>query len=111
MSTPSVTLRLGESRLFTMDFSALLARGETVASVNSVAKDLTTSPDLVMGVPAGGGVLAQVRLSGGLQDTRYKITMYVTTSGGNTVEGEGYLQCRGPLSFAITPPAGGMAAG
>lgn len=110
MAIPSVTLRLGESRLCTMDFSALLARGETLSSVTSVAVDLTTVPALVVGAPSCSGVLAQFRISGGLQDRKYKITVYCVTSAGNTIEGEGYLQCRGPLSFTVTPAAGGVGA-
>lgn len=108
MAIPTVTLKLGESRLFSMDFSALLSRGETVTGVNSVVVDQTTTPPLVVGTPAYSGVFAQFRLSGGLQDTRYKLTVLVTTSGSNTLEGEGYLQCRGPLSLNITPGAGGI---
>ena len=91
-----------------MDFSALLARGETITAVNSVSVDLTTSPPILIGTAVASGGLVQFRVGGGLQDSRYKFTVFVTTSAGNTLDGEGYLQCRGPSSFTITPGVGGM---
>ncbi len=91
-----------------MDFSALLARGETITTVNSVTADLTTSPPILIGTAAASGGLVQFRVGGGLQDSRYKFTVFVTTSAGNTLDGEGFLQCMGPSSFSITPGAGGI---
>lgn len=110
MAISSVTLLLGESRLCTMDFSALLARGETITAVASVSADLHTTPALLIGVATFSAGLVQFRVGGGLQDSRYKLTVFVTTSAGNTLDGEGYLQCRGPSSFVITPGAGGVGA-
>lgn len=75
-----------------MDFSALLASGETITSVVSVVKDKTTAPDLVIGAPAFSGSVAQFRLSVGKADTKYKVTVIVGTSAGNTLEGEGIVQ-------------------
>lgn len=90
MSVPSLIKQPSESRLFAMDFSANLAAGESLASVVSVTVDkagLTiTDP------PTYGGTKAQQRISGGTAETRYKVTFVVTTSAGNTLEGEGILQ-------------------
>lgn len=84
-----------ESRLFSMDFAALLARGETVSSVSSVSITPTTSSPLsTSGAAAVSGTSAQQRLTGGLAGTRYKVTFVVVTSLSNTLEGEGYLHVK-----------------
>lgn len=75
-----------------MDFSALMGPSETIASVTSVAKDKTTSPDLTIGSAVFSGQIAQFRLSAGKADTKYKVTCIVLTSDGNTLEGEGIVQ-------------------
>lgn len=93
MSTPSVKKQPSESRLYSMDFSALLAKGETVVSVTSVTITPTTSSPLtVSGVPTASGVLAQFRLIDGLTGQRYKLDVIVTTSSGNILEGDGLVQ-------------------
>lgn len=106
---PSVTLKTGESRLYSMDFAALLARGETITGVTSVQPDLVTAPPLVIGSAVYSGTLVQFRISGGRTDTRYLITVLATTSSSNTIEGQGYLQCRGPQNYTITPVKGSLA--
>lgn len=103
MSVPSITLNTGESRLCTMDFAALLARGETVTSVVRVDAIPSTAPPLSIGSAVYSGTIAQFRVAGYVSDTRYKITVFVTTSSGNTLKGEGFLQCSGPLNYSITP--------
>jgi hypothetical protein len=75
-----------------MDFSALLARGETLASVTSA---VATPAGLTLSGPATvSGVLAQQRILGGTTNVEYKVTFVVLTSAGNILEGEGYLQVK-----------------
>ena len=79
--------------MFTMEFAALLAAGETISSVSSAVVDLVTSPILTVGAPAASGSQVTVRLSGGVTNNVYKLTVIVVTSAGNTLEGEGLVQC------------------
>lgn len=93
MSIPSVVKQPSESRLYSMDLSALMGPGESIASIVSVTKDKVTSPDLVIGPAVFSGSVAQFRLSGGKANTKYKVTVIVTTTpGANTLEGEGLIQ-------------------
>lgn len=93
MSTPTVRKQPGDSRLYSMVFSALLARGETVTGVDSVAITPTTASMLVVsGSATYTDTTALVRLEDGLSGQKYKVTIVVSTSAGNTLEGEGYVQ-------------------
>lgn len=84
-----------ESRAFTMDFSALLASGETLTAVSTVTiAPVTASPLTASGVATVSGASAQQRLTGGLAGTKYKVTFVVTTSLSNILEGEGYLNVK-----------------
>ncbi len=90
---PTVIHQPTESRLVSMEFAALLASGETLSAVSSVTADKTTIPALTIGTPAVSGTKATFRISGGDAGTLYKVTALVTTSAGNTLEGEGNIQC------------------
>lgn len=92
MATPTVIKQPSESRLYTMEFAALLGSGETLSSVVSVNVDKTTASPLLISGQAVNGTALTFRLTGGLAGTRYKVTGIVTTSGGNTIEGEGIVQ-------------------
>jgi len=92
MPTPSLIKQPAESRLYTMDFSGLLARGETLAGVTSVTA--TPTGLTLVDPPTYSGVYASQRISGGTSGTRYTVTFLVTTSAGNTLEGEGILQVK-----------------
>lgn len=77
-----------ESRVYDIDFAANLATGETINAVSS----LTAAPSgLTLGSASFTNTKAQVRISGGVTGTQYKITAIVTTSDSNTLEGEGNL--------------------
>lgn len=92
MSTPSLIKQPSESRQFSMDFSALLAPGESISSVTSVTAlpaGLTLS-----GAPVSSGAIATQRIAGGTNAIRYVVTYVVLTSLGNTLEGEGILQVK-----------------
>ena len=79
----------GESRLYTMDFSANMSSAETLASVVSVTADTV---GITIGTPVYSGKNAQVRISGGTSGAQHKLTWVVTTSSGNTLEADGYLK-------------------
>lgn len=93
VGVPSLVKQPGESRLYTMDFSSLMATGETITAVTNVAY---TGDDalLVVGSPTYSGQQAQVRISGGTNEYSYRVTFTVTTSSGDTLQGEGILQVR-----------------
>lgn len=79
-----------ESRLYTMEFAPNMSLGETVNAVTSVT---ATPPGLTLsGSPTFTGTRATQRILGGTNSTLYKITFIVTTSLGNTLEGEGNLR-------------------
>lgn len=75
-----------------MDFAALLARGETLTAVSSVVA--SPSGLTLSGIAAVSGTLAQQRISGGVSGKEYKVTFIVTTTAGNTIEGDGILQVK-----------------
>lgn len=89
MAIDTLSKQPSESRLFTMDFSANLASGETISSVTSVVADVT---GLTIGAPVAGSRSVQVRISAGTVDIMYKVTFVVVTSAGNTLEAEGNLR-------------------
>lgn len=75
-----------------MDFSPLLAAGETITSVTSVVASPNT---LTLSGPATfTGAFAVQRIAGGTAGTKYKVTFVVVTSMGNTLESEGFLQVK-----------------
>lgn len=96
MSTPSCVKQPSESRVYTMDFSAQLAQGEVITGVTSVAYDGPTGDTtlVISGIASYTDTTANQRISGGTSGARYDVTMIVTTSFGNTLEGEGVLQVK-----------------
>jgi hypothetical protein len=93
MALTTVIKQPSESRLFTMEFAALLADGETVTGITSVTVAPVTASPLTASGNTFAGTQIQFRLAGGLETTRYKVTAIITTSSGNTLEGEGLVQC------------------
>lgn len=92
MGAPTVIKQPSESRLYTMEFAALLGVGESLSTVVSVVVDKVTVPVLSVANTAVSGSTLTFRLAAGLGGTRYKVTGIVTTSAGNTLEGEGIVQ-------------------
>lgn len=81
-----------ESRLYDVEFAALLAGDDTLASVVSVTvSPASTTPALVVGSATYSGTRAQFRVSAGKAETRYVFTVVVTSVGGDTLEFEGAL--------------------
>lgn len=79
-----------ESRLFDIDFDALLAAGETISSITSFVATPTTAPDLTMTSinVTVSGKRVQFRAAAGTDNTAYKITAIVLTTLGNTLEAD-----------------------
>jgi hypothetical protein len=94
VALPSVVKQPSESRLYEMDFSLLLGEDETIATVDSV----TVSPDddtlTLSGAAAAVGKVARQRIEDGTAGARYKVTIVVTTSADNVLEGEGIMHVR-----------------
>lgn len=92
------TKRTTESRLYTIDFEALL-NGATISSVTSV---VATSQGLMSGSSAltvaapthNSASFAQVRLSAGTDGEDYKVVTTVVDSTSNILVGQGILQVR-----------------
>lgn len=93
MGIPTVIKQPSESRLYVMEFAAMLGSGEALSSVVSVTIDKVTLSPLTKSGEAVSGTSLTFRLAGGLAGTKYKVTGIVTTSAGNTLEGEGIVQC------------------
>lgn len=79
-----------ESRLYSMDFSANLASGETISSITSVTPE-PTGPTISSEAVSSDGKSANFRIAGGTDGESYKITVIVVTSSSNTLEDEGIL--------------------
>lgn len=88
---PLLEKQPNDSLLYDMEFVGRLEDGETITAVSSV----TGSPSgLTIGTASYSGTRAQFRVSSGTSGTLYKITVVVTTSASNTIEGEGNLFVR-----------------
>jgi len=96
VSAPSVVKQPSESRLYEMDFSLLLGEAETIVTVDSVTVDpAPESGGLSLDGPATAvGAVVRQRISGGTAGVRYKVTIVVTTSAANVLEGEGIMHVR-----------------
>lgn len=85
---PILEKQPSESLLYDMDFVGRMEDDVTLTAVVSV----TGAPTgLTIGSASYSGTRAQFRISGGTAGTKYKLTVVVTTSDGNTLEGEGNL--------------------
>ena len=88
---PRATKQPSESRRYTFDFSKNMGVNDTIASVDS----FTVSPSgPTLGSPVISGKQVQARVSGGTSGTQYKLTMVVTTSASDIIEGEAQLFVR-----------------
>jgi hypothetical protein len=95
MSTPSLVKQPSESRLYQMDFSGNMTSGEAITAVVSFTADTPEGADaLVISEITGSGQVASARIAGGEAGFKYKVTVRVTTDGGNTLEAEGILQLK-----------------
>ncbi len=81
-----------ESRVYAIDFQKLLASGDSVKTISS----LTTSPAAQLTLSSQRIVTPKVlvRVQDGVAGTLYAITCIVTTTLGDTLEGEGELEVK-----------------
>lgn len=84
-----------ESRLFDVDFADDLLSGDSITVVQSVtvANKNNVDSSLLPSVDSENinGSLVQLRLSGGTNQEQYLITVLISTSLGDTLEGDGLL--------------------
>jgi len=88
MATQTLNKQPSESRVYAMDFSAKMDATDSVASVSSITVLPAT---LTYTTPTPSGKSVVMRLSGGVDNTQYKVTVIIVTTLGNTLEGEGFL--------------------
>lgn len=79
-----------ESRVYSINFRALLAPGDALDEVVS----LTTDPaaQLTLGTPVVASPRVKVRIEDGVAGTTYQVTCVASTTGGDTLEAEGLLE-------------------
>lgn len=99
MSTPQTTEKqVAEAVIVHFDFSADMDASETITGVTSVTpvnQNLVgSSTNVSCGSNAAAGQVAQSLVSGGTNLEKYLLTCIVTTSLGQTLETEGYLEVR-----------------
>lgn len=98
MALVELTKQPAEELLFDMNFRKAMPIGVTISSVDDVAQEnqgnVSGSSSVTIGSTAFSGTLAQVWISGGTDLEDYKITITITNSRGETVEGDGTLQVR-----------------
>lgn len=80
----------GETRLFGMSFSNKLNTGETIASIDSMVSD--PAGDLTITDHSVSSGVANVLISGGVTGKTYKVTVTVTSSEGQILENDGWLE-------------------
>jgi len=87
-----------EDRQFTMDFSNLLSGTEVINTIGSVSHELRGggASDLTVynEVKNSDSTAVLFWVSGGTNNSTYRIEIVVTTSAGQTIEGDGLLSVR-----------------
>lgn len=98
MTLQSTEKQVAEAVLVQFDFSADMAADETIATISSVVSEnqnlVGGSANLSTGSNTISGQVAQSLFSGGTNLEKYKLTCTVTTSAGQTLETEGFMQVR-----------------
>lgn len=79
-----------ESRVYAVNFRNLLAPGDSIDDVTSVSA--SPAAELTIGTPVIASPRVKFRIEDGNVGTSYKITVVVTTTNGDTLEGDGDLE-------------------
>ena len=89
VTAPEVLVKQpGETRQFSMDFSSLLATGETLST-----SDVTSSPSgLTLGSTSISSSTVLFTVASGTHGVRYRLEVTVTTSASATLVGDGILR-------------------
>ena len=83
-----------ETRKYSMDFSALMSEDETISAITSIVSELRGggTSDLSIEYEEIEGQTITMWISGGLHKQCYRVTVIITTSGSQILEGDGLLQ-------------------
>lgn len=85
-----LTKQPNESKLYSFSFDGQLRTADTIASVTSIAASPTG--ELTIGAAShDSDKIAQARISGGVDETTYRLTCIVVTTLGDTLEIDGDL--------------------
>lgn len=99
-STSTLYKKAEETRTYSMDFSNLMATGETIeeaAPVPVVSQERmggSVSTDLTIGAPSVDGQEVIFAIAGGDNGKIYRLDVLITTSTGQILEGDGILHVR-----------------
>ena len=85
---PSETIAVG------MDFSNWLSGSESITSISSVGSTSygCDTSDLVITGETISGQTVQMNISGGTNESRYRVEVIIVTSTGETLEGDGIMK-------------------
>lgn len=84
-----------EKRYYSMDFSNLMASGETISSITLITsedRDGGSTSDLVIGGEQIAGQTIEMWISGGTKFHVYRVEVNITTSAGQILQGDGLLE-------------------
>lgn len=93
VTAPQILLKQPSEKLyFSMDFSNLVADGETISSptVTSEKSDGSVSDLDITGVTING-LTVEMWIADGTTNTKYRVEVVVNSSGGSIIEGDGIL--------------------
>lgn len=88
MAVPVVAFkRSDESKVYGVDFSSVLATGETISGIVLTSD----TSGITLGTPSSSAGIVSFRASGGSADTVYGLTVQITTSAANIYENVVYI--------------------
>lgn len=89
-----------ESEVFSFDFTQVLAPSETILTATSTCFVMSGTDNTPTAILTGAayyvGAIASQRVSGGVNETTYRLQMTITTSTGNTYIAVGDLSVYDP---------------
>lgn len=80
--------------IYTMDFSGKMDSDETISTVSSVTITPSGASHLVKDAQSISGQMVSLQFSAGVVETIYRVFVEVTTSAGQTLDGQGLLEVR-----------------
>ena len=84
-----------ERRYYSMDFSSLMATGETITSITSITsedRDGENTSDLVIGAEVINGQTVEMWISGGTKFHVYRVEITIVTSTTAILQGDGLIE-------------------
>ena len=94
LSPQNLIKQAEERRQFSMDFSNLMASDETITAISSVTSELRGegTTDLTIDTETISGQTITMWIEGGLKACVYRVEVTITTSGLQTLQGDGLLK-------------------